>query len=68
MVSIHCPPGYEPGALPLRHSAVDANLWRLKIYTNKKIEISPFTDLNTTYPVSLQQDISDAHEISSSYI
>jgi hypothetical protein len=21
MVSIHCPPGYEPGALPLRHSA-----------------------------------------------
>jgi hypothetical protein len=22
MVSIHCPPGYEPGALPLRHSAV----------------------------------------------
>jgi hypothetical protein len=23
MVSIHCPPGYEPGALPLRHSAVE---------------------------------------------
>ena len=22
MVSIHCPPGYEPGALPLRHSAL----------------------------------------------
>jgi hypothetical protein len=29
MVSIHCPPGYEPGALPLRHSAVEMLLCQL---------------------------------------
>jgi hypothetical protein len=31
MVSIHCPPGYEPGALPLRHSAVDEDPPAFKI-------------------------------------
>jgi hypothetical protein len=38
MVSIHCPPGYEPGALPLRHSAVFEELMLLHDVTWLLIE------------------------------
>ena len=37
MVSIHCPPGYEPGALPLRHSAFYKVVNLRKVYITIEI-------------------------------
>jgi hypothetical protein len=64
MVSIHCPPGYEPGALPLRHSAVDDKSAASKPIYNCADRNSPCTDFDTSFlinhtshPSSHQQNI-----------
>jgi hypothetical protein len=54
MVSIHCPPGYEPGALPLRHSAVDKDPPAFKtIYYNNCRDLT-IHRLQHTWPPATQ--------------